>query len=117
MYGSWLSKQSSGTCTTWHYLVRQAKTLARKLENKCSNCGKVETSNHLNQCPSKYQRKLLKEGVEALEEWMHKDGQTNPQVTYWVHIYVILQGHQTMTSLGPMFASMEQAVASQDMIG
>ena len=60
---------------------------------------------------------LLEEGVEAFEKWMQQDERTNLEVAYWVPTYIILQGQQTMTSLGPMFASMEQAVASQDMIG
>ena len=67
MYGIWLYKQSSGTCATRHYLAKQAKTLAGQLDNKCPNCGRAETSKHLNQFPSEYRTKLLEEGVDALE--------------------------------------------------
>ena len=101
MYGICLSKQSSGTCATRHYLVRQAKTLAGQLDNKCPNCGQVEKSTHLNQCPSEYQTRLLEEGVEALEEWMHQDGRTNPELVYWVPKYVLLRGQRSMCGLGP----------------
>jgi hypothetical protein len=61
--------------------------------------------------------KLLEEGVEALEQWMHQDGRTNPEISYWVPKYILLRGQRTMAELGPMSASMQQAAASQDMIG
>ena len=55
--------------------------------------------------------------MEALEEWMHQDGRTNPELAYWVPKYVLLRGQRAMRSLGPMSVSMHQAAASQDMIG
>ena len=54
--------------------------------------------------------------MEALEQWMHQDGRTNPEKAYLVPKYILLQGQQTMAGLGPMSASMQQAAASQDMI-
>ena len=60
---------------------------------------------------------LLEEGVEAFEKWMQQDGRTNLEVAYWVPTYIILQGQQNMTSLGPISTSMDQAAASQDISG
>ena len=80
MYSIWLLKQSSGTCATQYYLAQQAKTLVGQLDNKCPKFCQVETTRYLNQCSSKYQTKLLAEGVEALEQWMHQDGRTNSEI-------------------------------------
>ena len=82
MYGIWFVKQSSGMCATQHYLSWQEKTLARQLDKTCPNCGQVETLKHLIQ--------ISEEGAVALEEWIYQDGQTNPEVAYWVPTHIIL---------------------------
>jgi hypothetical protein len=60
--------------------------------------------------------KLLVEGMEALEQWMHQDGQTNQEIVYWRPKYILLRGQQTMADLGSMSASMQQAAVSQGAI-
>ena len=90
MYGILLSRQTSGMYAARHYLVRQAKTLADQLDKKCSNCGQVKTPKHPNQCPSEYRAKLLDDGMEGLEWWIHQDGHIDPEITYWVPKYSLL---------------------------
>ena len=52
-----------------------------------------------------------------MEQRIHQDGRTNPEIAYWVLKYILLQGQHDMTEIGLMFVSMQPAAASQDMIG
>jgi hypothetical protein len=47
---------------------------------------------HLMLCPNQDRTRLLKEQTKSLEEWLHKDDKTEPELAYWIPKYIQMRG-------------------------
>jgi hypothetical protein len=114
-YKVWRSKQNSGFCGTRVQVGRYAGD--HLPDEKCPNCGQREIAEHLMLCPNQDRTRLLTEQTENLEEWLHKDEKTDPELAYWIPKYIRMRGTTQFAAMGEMSATMRHIAESQDKIG
>jgi hypothetical protein len=99
-YEIWQSKQTSGFCGTQVQVGLNSSEMYP--DKQCPNCGARETDAHLMQCLDKDRTGLLINNVEELEKWMETDGRTDPELTYWIPKYILMQNNKPFSQLGYM---------------
>ncbi len=116
-YKVWRSKQTFGFCGTRVQVGLYSGEMY--LDERCPNCGARETNTHLMlmQCPDKDRTRLLIGNIAELEKWMEIDGQTDPELIYWIPKYILMQNDKQFTQLGYMSKKMRVLADSQDKIG
>jgi hypothetical protein len=67
-------------------------------------------------CLNQDRTRLLKEQTQSLEEWLHKDDKTEPELAYWIPKYVQMRSTTQFTEMGDMLAKMQHIPESQDKI-
>jgi hypothetical protein len=86
-------------------------------DERYSNYGARETNAHIMQCLYEVRTCLLIKNVADLEKWMETDGQTDPELIYWIPKYILMQNDMQFTQLGCMSKMMRALADSQDKIG
>jgi hypothetical protein len=66
-------------------------------------------------CPGKDRTCLLIENVDKLEKWMETDKGMDPELIYWIPMYILMRNDKPF--LGHMSAKMQALAESQDKIG
>jgi hypothetical protein len=115
----------SPTITKYGDLNRRPISVAPKCKSvstqeRCTQTSAAqtrETNAHLMQCLDKDRTRLLIKNVAELEKWMETDGQTDPELIYWIPKYVLMQNDKQFTQLGYMSKKMHALADSQDKIG
>jgi mannose-6-phosphate isomerase class I len=64
-----------------------------------------------------HRTRLLKEQTKSLEEWLHKDNKTEPELMYWIPKYIRMRGTTQFAEIGDISATMQHIAESQDKIG
>ncbi len=115
MYKVWRSKQTSGFCET-QVMVGMYSGEALP-DEQCPNCGRRELAAHLMLCPDKDRTRLLIENVDELSKWLDTDSRTDPELAYWIPIYILMQGDKPFLTMGYMSPKLKALAESQDCIG
>ena len=55
--------------------------------------------------------------TKSLEEWLHKDNKTEPELMYWIPKYIRMRGTTQFAEIGDISATMQHIAESQDKIG
>ena len=55
---------------------------------RCPNCGEREEAAHLCLCLNEDIVRLFIESVNDLKGWMKKHDKTNPEISYWLLMYI-----------------------------
>lgn len=114
MYGIWLSKQTIGIAATRRNMAR----IYGLLDDRCPNClCGPERADHLNGCLDPGRAALFDADVEELHRWMLKNGNTNPELAYFICKFFHGRGERRMMSLGDMSAGVRMVAAGFDEIG
>jgi hypothetical protein len=71
---------------------------------------------HLCMCPNKDRVKLLTEGVDKLKECMEKQDKIDPEISYWLLLYIKFQGTRRFQDLGRMTPNMTALTLLKDAI-
>ncbi len=115
MYKIWRSKQNSGFCGT---RVQVGLYLGTTLpDERCPNCSKMETADHLLPCSNKDRTQLLLENTNKLGKWLERDKVMDPELSYWIPKYKLMRGNKSFPDLGAMSPCMKALAKSQDIIG
>jgi hypothetical protein len=115
MHKIWISKQSSGFCGT---RVQVGLNLGTTMPDKrCPNCSRRETANPLLLCSNKDRTQLLIKNTDKLGKWLERDKITDPELSYCILKYILMQGDKPFTDLGAMPPCMKALAKSQDIIG
>jgi hypothetical protein len=112
MYKIWRSKQTSGFCGT-QVKVRMYSGESAP-DKKCPNCGRREMDAHLMLCPDNNRTRLLIENVDKLSKWLDTGGRTDPELTYWIPKYILMQGDKLVLTMGCMSPKLKALAESQD---
>ena len=83
----------------------------------CPNCGEREDASHLYLYSNKDRVRLFTESVNNLEGWMKTRGKTDPEISYWLPMYIKCRGTRQFQDLGRMSPNMTALAKSQDKIG
>ncbi len=83
----------------------------------CPNCGRREMAANLMLCPDNDRTRLLIENVNELSKWLDTDSRTDPELTYWIRKYILMQGDKPFLTMGYMSPKLEALAESQDCIG
>jgi hypothetical protein len=97
-YKVWQSKQTSGFCSTRVQVGLYSGEMYP--DKRFPNCGAREIDAHILQCLDKDRTCLLIENIAELEKWMGTDGQTDPELIYWIPKYILMQNNKQFTQLG-----------------
>jgi hypothetical protein len=82
MYKIWRSKQNSGFCGTRVQVgLYSGPTLP---DERCPNCSRRETADHLLLCSNKDRTQLLIKNTDKLGKWLERDKITDPKLSYWI---------------------------------
>jgi len=113
MYKIWRSKQHTGFCGT---RVQVGKKSGLECpDEKCSNCGRRETAEHILICPHKDRTRSLADTTNDLSKWLnHQEHLTDLELAYWIPKYILMQGDKPFDSLGTMSPRMRALTISQD---
>ena len=115
MYKIWRSKQHSGFCGT---RVQVGKYSGLDCpDEKCPNCGRRETAEHILTCPHKDRTRLLADTTDDLSGWLNQECLTDLELAYWIPKYILMRGDKPFASLGTMSPRMRALAISQDKIG
>ena len=114
-FRTWRSKQHTGFCGTRVMVGHYAGD--GSVDVGCPNCGCEEKASHLCVCMNEDRTRLLNEMTKSLEEWMHRDGKTDPEIAYWVGKYIEARGAVRFQDLGIMSPMMRKLAVEQDLIG
>ena len=115
MYKIWRSKQHSGFCGT---RVQVGKYSGLDCpDEKCPNCGRRETSEHILIYPHEDRTRLLADTTDDLSGWLNQECLTDLELAYWIPKYILMQGDKPFASLGTMSPRMRALAISQDKIG
>jgi hypothetical protein len=68
-------------------------------------------------CPDDDRTQLLIENVDELSKWLDKDGQTDPELAYWIPKYILMRGDKPFLKMGYMSTKLKSLAESQDRIG
>ena len=85
-YKTWLAKQHTGFCgigVQMGYYNGNPKGDAI-----CPSCGEGEEASHLYLCPTEDRGRLFTESVNDLKGWTKKRGKTDPEIRYWLPMYI-----------------------------
>ena len=85
-YKTWLAKQHTGFCGTIFQVGYYNGNPNGDLS--CPNCGEGEDASHLCLCLNEDRVRLFTESVNNLEGWMKKRGKTDPEISYWLPMYI-----------------------------
>jgi hypothetical protein len=114
MYGIWLAKQMIGICATHQNMAR----IGGWANDRCPNClCGPEQHDHLARCINLGRTALFEDDVNNLHMWMTDHSNTDEDVAFWIHKYLLLQGEYTMSKLGGMSMGMLDVAAAFDEIG
>lgn len=84
-------------------------------DNRCPNCGQVESAAHLNRCPDEWRTRLYRDTVADLQKWLDASD-THPELAYWLPKYALLRGTRRLSSFPYLSADMRRAAEGQDKI-
>ncbi len=76
-----------------------------------------ETADHLLLCSNKDRTQLLIKNTAKLGKWLERDEITDPELSYWIPKYILMQGDKPFAELGAMSLRMKALAKSQDIIG
>ena len=114
-YKTWLAKQHTGFCGTrvqvGYYNGNPNGDLS------CPNCREREDASHLCLWPNEDRVRLFTEGINDLEGWMKKRDKTDPEISYWLPMYIKCRGTRRFQNLGRLSPNMTALAKSQDKIG
>ncbi len=114
MYKIWRPKQNSGFCGT---RVQLGLYLGTTLpDERCLNCSRWETADHLLLCSNKDRTQLLIENTDKLGKWLERDKITDPELSYWIPKYILMRGDKSFAELVAMSHPMKVLAKSQDII-
>ncbi len=86
-------------------------------DKRCSNCGRSKTADHLFLCSNEDITQLLIENTDKLRKWLERDKITDPELSYWIPNYILMQGNKPFADLGAMSPCMKALANCQDIIG
>jgi len=115
MYKTWRSKQHSGFCGTRVQVGRYSGLECP--DERCPNCGRRETADHIMLCPHEDRTRLLADTTEDLSKWLTQEHLTDLELAYWIPKYILMRGDKPFASLGTMSPRMRALAISQDKIG
>jgi hypothetical protein len=115
MYKNWRSKQNLGFCGTRVQVGLYSGTSL--LDERCPNCGRLETAAHLLLCSNGDRTQLLIDNADKLRQWLERDGITDPEQAYWIPKYILMRVNKPFPDLGAMSPGMKALARSQDTIG
>jgi hypothetical protein len=98
MYKVWHSKQMSGFCGTRVRVGMYSGEVSP--DKQCPNCRRRETAAHLILCPDNDRTRLLIENVDKVSKWLDTGSRTDPELAYWIHKYILMQGDEPFSMLG-----------------
>jgi hypothetical protein len=115
MYKIWRSKQHTGFCGTRVQVGKYSGLVCP--DEKCPNCGRRETAEHILICPHEDRTRLLADSTDDLSGWLNQEYLTDLELAYWIPKYILMRGDKPFASLGTMSPRMRALAVSQDKIG
>ncbi len=82
-------------------------------DERCPNRGRRETADHLLLCSNEDRTQLLIKNTDELERWLERDGITDPELSYWIPNYILMQGDKPFAQLGAMSPCMKELAKSK----
>jgi hypothetical protein len=68
-------------------------------------------------CPDDDRARLLIDNVEELSKSLNTDNRADPELTYWIRKYILMQGDKPFLMMGYMPPMLTALAGSQDHIG
>ena len=101
----------------WHQSASRVIFRNISADERCPNCGRWEMVAHLLLCSNGDRTQLLIDNTDKLEQWLERDGITDPELAYWIPKYILMRGNKPFEDLGAMSPGMKALARSQDTIG